>query len=80
LLLLLLLLLLCLHANCSDYVEHFESSHVQGFLDTLAENDVPWSLTPLYRPDVAELVSCVGIVCSSACHLLAAVSTCGQCQ
>jgi hypothetical protein len=42
---------------CSDYVEHFESSHVQGFLDTLAENDIPWSLTPLYRPDVAELVS-----------------------
>jgi hypothetical protein len=38
-------------------VEHFESSHVQGFLDTLAENDIPWSLTPLYRPDVAELVS-----------------------
>ncbi|KAF6266283.1 hypothetical protein COO60DRAFT_1291745 [Scenedesmus sp. NREL 46B-D3] len=38
-----------------DYLEHFESNYVQDFLDTLAENDIAWALTPLYRPDVAEL-------------------------
>ncbi|WIA15678.1 hypothetical protein OEZ85_002304 [Tetradesmus obliquus] len=40
-----------------DYLEHFESDYVQEFLDTLAEHDVPWSITPLYKPDVAELHS-----------------------
>eukprot|EP00882_Tetradesmus_deserticola_P000351 GHRQ01000387.1.p1 GENE.GHRQ01000387.1~~GHRQ01000387.1.p1 ORF type:complete len:264 (+),score=150.03 GHRQ01000387.1:164-955(+) len=43
--------------SMSDYLEHFESSYVQDFLDSLAENDIAWSLTPLIRPDVAELHS-----------------------
>jgi hypothetical protein len=47
----------CCCCCCSDYLEHFESEYVQDFIDTLAENDIPWALTPLYRPDVAELVS-----------------------
>jgi hypothetical protein len=47
-------------------MEHFESDYVQNFLDILAENDIGWQLTPLYRPDVAELVSAMLQICSLA--------------
>lgn len=37
-------------------MDHFESKHVQEFLDTLQEKDIEWALVPLLKPDVAELV------------------------
>jgi quinol monooxygenase YgiN len=38
-----------------DAMDHYESKYVEKFIDRLAELDIPYTIVPLVRPDVAEL-------------------------
>jgi quinol monooxygenase YgiN len=38
-----------------DAMDHYESKYVEKFIDMLAEMDIPYTMIPLVRPDVAEL-------------------------
>lgn len=40
-------------------MQHYDSEHVQAFLDALAKHDIPYAIEPLEKPDVPELVSAV---------------------